>query len=363
MGESNSSNGASSNGAIKRDLFLVSLLFLFLELAFIRWLPAEVLFLTFFTNSILLACFLGLSLGCLAARHKRNYLALTPVLVLVAVVAGSAMESVRVALQDILNVGKNDASPQMVYFGTEFHVHDVASFVVPMEAVAGVFFVLVAAAMIGPGQVMGRRFAELKSPVEAYIVNIGGSLVGVLLFSFCSEWLTPVGWFGIAAAGLVYFLWRETPRKWWAIAAAVAGAAAAGLAAPRAAAGELVAILPHRLLAQGPLHPGQPDFPPGHVEPQRPGSGVRRPLPLEPRHRRAAVSRRSDHRRGLGQRRQPGAPVHAAGRAHRRRRDRPGDPQPGRVAIIPTIPTRTRASPCTWATAATFWRAAGGNTT
>jgi spermidine synthase len=210
-----------SKGAIQCDLFVVSLLFLFLELAFIRWLPAEVLFLTFFTNTILLACFLGLSLGCLAARHKRNYLALTPVLVLVALVVGGAMESVRVALQDILNVGKNDASPQMVFFGTEFHVHDVASFVVPMEAVAGAFFLLVAAAMIGPGQVMGRRFAALKSPVEAYIVNIGGSLVGVLLFSFCSDWLTPVGWFGLAAAGLVYFLWRETPRKWWAIAAAV----------------------------------------------------------------------------------------------------------------------------------------------
>jgi len=210
-----------SPGAIRRDLFLVSLLFLFLELAFIRWLPAEVLFLTFFTNTILLACFLGLSLGCLAAGHKRNYLALTPVLVLVALGAGGAMESLRVALQDILNVGKNDASPQMVYFGTEFHVHDVASFVVPMEAVAGVFFLLVAAAMIGPGQVMGRRFAALKSPVEAYIVNIGGSLVGVLLFSFGSEWLTPVGWFGLGAAGLVYFLWRETPRKWWAIGAAV----------------------------------------------------------------------------------------------------------------------------------------------
>jgi spermidine synthase len=202
MGDSSHS---ASNGAIKRDLFLVSLLFLFLELAFIRWLPAEVLFLTFFTNTILLACFLGLSLGCLAARSQRNYLALTPVLVLVALGAGGAMETLRLALQDILNVGKNDASPQMVYLGAEFHVHDVAKFVAPIEAVAGVFFLLVALAMIGPGQV----------------VNIGGSLVGVLLFSFCSEWLTPVGWFALAAAGLVYFLWRETPRKWWAIALSV----------------------------------------------------------------------------------------------------------------------------------------------
>ena len=50
------------------DLFLISLLILFLELACIRWFPAHVLFLTFFTNTVLLACFLGMSLGCLASR-------------------------------------------------------------------------------------------------------------------------------------------------------------------------------------------------------------------------------------------------------------------------------------------------------
>ena len=38
------------------DLFLVSFLVLFLELACIRWFPAHVLFLTFFTNTVLLAC-------------------------------------------------------------------------------------------------------------------------------------------------------------------------------------------------------------------------------------------------------------------------------------------------------------------
>ncbi len=207
---------------VKRDLFLISFLFLFLELAFIRWLPAEVLFLTFFTNTILLACFLGLSLGCLAARSGRNYMAITPILLAIAIAAGGAMESIRIKLQDVLNVGGNDTSPQMVYFGTEVHVHDVASFVVPIEAVAAVFFLLVAAAMIGPGQVMGRRFMDLKNPVQAYLINIAGSLAGVVLFSLGSEWLTPIGWFGLSAVLLAYFLWREPPRRWWALAATVA---------------------------------------------------------------------------------------------------------------------------------------------
>lgn len=103
----------------KVDLFLASALFLFLELALIRWLPAHVLFLTFFTNTVLLASFLGLSLGCLAARQGRNHLSLSPVWLVIVIAAGSAMEWVRLPLQDVLDVGGNKAAPQEVFFGTE----------------------------------------------------------------------------------------------------------------------------------------------------------------------------------------------------------------------------------------------------
>src|SRR5438067_7074542 len=74
------------------DLFLISLLILFLELACIRWFPAHVLFLTFFTNTVLLACFLGMSVGCLAAGRPRNYLRATPALLLLAVLAGNGVD-------------------------------------------------------------------------------------------------------------------------------------------------------------------------------------------------------------------------------------------------------------------------------
>src|SRR5258705_9229990 len=76
----------------KADLLLISLLLLFLELACIRWFPAHVLFLTFFTNTVLLACFLGMSIGCLSAQSQRNYLALTPALLLAALGAGLLTE-------------------------------------------------------------------------------------------------------------------------------------------------------------------------------------------------------------------------------------------------------------------------------
>src|SRR5436189_6039954 len=83
---------AASRSRAGTELFLVSLLILFLELACIRWFPAHVLFLTFFTNTVLLACFLGMSVGCLAAGRQRNYLAWTPALLALALAAAHGVE-------------------------------------------------------------------------------------------------------------------------------------------------------------------------------------------------------------------------------------------------------------------------------
>src|SRR5436309_14423093 len=54
-------------------LFSISFLLLFFELACIRWFGSTVVFLTFFTNIVLLAAFLGMSVGCLSASARRNW--------------------------------------------------------------------------------------------------------------------------------------------------------------------------------------------------------------------------------------------------------------------------------------------------
>src|SRR5438552_13405974 len=55
------------------DLLLISFLILFFELACIRFFGSMVVFLTFFTNIVLMASFLGMSVGCLAASRRRNF--------------------------------------------------------------------------------------------------------------------------------------------------------------------------------------------------------------------------------------------------------------------------------------------------
>jgi SAM-dependent methyltransferase len=215
-------DSAASDATAKRELFLASVLFLFIELLFIRWFPAQVLFLTFFTNTVLLASFIGLSLGCLAARHKRDYLSWTPALLLCCVGAGASMEWLRLTLQDVINLGNNKTSPQMVYFGAEVRVQDVAKFVVPIEVVVAFFFLLIAATLIGVGQALGRRFRAVSDPVQAYIINIAGSLIGVLLFQVFATHLSPVWWFTAVSLGLIMLLMRDTKRHRLSIALAVA---------------------------------------------------------------------------------------------------------------------------------------------
>src|SRR3954453_1911279 len=55
------------------DLLLISFLILFFELACIRFFGSMVVFLTFFTNIVLMACFLGMSIGCMIASRRRNF--------------------------------------------------------------------------------------------------------------------------------------------------------------------------------------------------------------------------------------------------------------------------------------------------
>src|SRR3954471_19577701 len=55
-------------GLGRRRLFLASGLMLFLELALIRWLGADVVHLGYFSNIVLLGSFLGVGLGFLRVR-------------------------------------------------------------------------------------------------------------------------------------------------------------------------------------------------------------------------------------------------------------------------------------------------------
>src|SRR5438034_3316530 len=95
-------------------LFFVSFLILFLELACIRWFGSTVVFLTFFTNIVLLATFLGMSIGCLAASGRRDWTGwVLPLLLVAAMLAASTLWSYERFGRLMIDVG-GQGSPQQV---------------------------------------------------------------------------------------------------------------------------------------------------------------------------------------------------------------------------------------------------------
>ena len=191
------------------NLFLVGFLVLFFELACIRWFSANVIFLQFFTNVVLIACFLGMSCGCLAARRSWNWLAALPLIALATFAAAHALLVVYNYWGGLaVDVG-HQASPQEVFFGTEFRNPDVAKFVVPIELIAALFFILIALMFVGLGQVLGRAFDAYPNRILGYSLNIGGSLVGILAFSaFSLAQAPPIVWFVIIWIGVGYLLYQ-----------------------------------------------------------------------------------------------------------------------------------------------------------
>jgi SAM-dependent methyltransferase len=72
--------------------------------------------------------------------------------------------------------------------------------------------------MVGPGQELGRALTRIPNRVQAYTVNILGSVVGVVLFALFAMWeLSPLWWFLLVAVGISYFLVPRPFAGWAAL--------------------------------------------------------------------------------------------------------------------------------------------------
>ncbi len=181
-------------------LFLISFLVLFLEVALIRWMPAYIRLLAYFSNFILLASFLGIGVGCLLAPVRASlfkWFPIVQVLLVVAVAAGR------------LDIAVPQTS-ESIYFSS-----GTADAVVPVESTWFLPLLCIAVAVLFAmlSQRLGREM-NAHPPLRAYIVNLGGSLAGVVAFGTLSALQSPpVAWFGLAFLAALPFL-RELSRTW-----------------------------------------------------------------------------------------------------------------------------------------------------
>src|SRR5262245_31479223 len=173
-------------------LFIASFLVLFLETAVIRWMPAYVRLLAYFSNFILLASVLGIGIGCLLAPRRRNLIGWFPLVQLAVIVA-----------VDRLRLEVTLPSSSTIYFTS-----GTATPVVPVEStlLLPLLFTVVAALFVTVSHRMGVELTK-HPPLRAYVINLIGSLAGVAAFALIS-WLQlpPLVWFGVAAAAAVPLL-------------------------------------------------------------------------------------------------------------------------------------------------------------
>ncbi|MEX2547930.1 MAG: spermidine synthase [Chloroflexota bacterium] len=169
-------------------LFLTSLAILFVELLLIRWIPANVKFIGFFSNFLLIASFLGIGLGILLGRKGFNP-SLSPFAFLLAAV-------VAFVYRNQLNV-QIDSQNELFFGLAENQAADLNFLVLPL--VVGLVVALLATLALPLGPLL-----KSMPPLKAYAIDIAGSMTGIAAFTILSAVGTdPIIWFGVAVALVV----------------------------------------------------------------------------------------------------------------------------------------------------------------
>ena len=159
--------------SVRVRLVLASSLMLFTELMLIRWLGANLLHLSYFSNIVLLGSFLGIGLGFLMAKPGLRPPAWFPV-----------MLAALVVLVPLIPGGVDRVGSDLIYFTT------VSTGSFPPVVTLGLVFAGVAVVMTGPGLLVAQCFFELPR-LDAYRYDLIGSLGGTVLFAVMSFLSAP----------------------------------------------------------------------------------------------------------------------------------------------------------------------------
>jgi len=189
-----------NNRSVKNQfrLFLVSALALYTEVVLIRWMAAEIRMFAYLKNFTLLACFLGLGLGMIrrgGARTEKFLGALVATIILV-LAFSPQLHLTRLFFPDtgVYQWGGNLRSPQFLPAARALpllgmllrHVSDsVVPWVLGFFAliVGFALFCLVLAIFYRIGILVGDCLDAEGSPLNAYTLNLAGSLAGTLMFA------------------------------------------------------------------------------------------------------------------------------------------------------------------------------------
>jgi SAM-dependent methyltransferase len=179
-------------------LVVASALMLFVQLALIRWSGANLVHLSYFSNLILLASFLGIGLGFLRARKPHDLGRYAPVAVLVLI-----------AFISFFPARIEGSSSELIFFT------EVKPTGLPTWVTLPLVFLVVAFAMTLLGEITGRAFLAFTA-LDAYRWDIVGSLSGTLLFTLVAFLRSPSWvWPTVMLVALVLLYGKALPILSW----------------------------------------------------------------------------------------------------------------------------------------------------
>jgi SAM-dependent methyltransferase len=184
------------------DLLAASFLFLFFEFIILRWIPAYVRIVAYFSNLILISCFAGFGLGCILKKKGKGIFSYFPYLLFTELLLTRFLSEVGV---------KNPFEAQEVFFGLSMGLSWYA--VIPL------IFSLNALLFACLGQKVAQELDRFP-PLKGYALNIVGSLVGIGAFSILSFLQIRPTWHFAACFLCVLWLLRASSRPALALAAA-----------------------------------------------------------------------------------------------------------------------------------------------
>jgi predicted membrane-bound spermidine synthase len=194
-------------------IFLISILGLFLETLFIRWIGTEIRIFAYLQNTTLVACFLGLGLGMFTSTKPVDIKqSLVPLTILLVLMVFPSTRTVLGHISDFLStrgdfliwgpLEASDKTQQFIYLAAG------------LALTYGVL-ILIVDIFVPLGRILGRLMNINQNPIWAYSVNILGSIFGTwafVLFSYLYQ--PPFVWFLIAAALFACFIiWSNRGRR------------------------------------------------------------------------------------------------------------------------------------------------------
>ena len=203
-----------SQKTLDLPIFAISIIILFMEMVLIRWISTEIRIFAYLQNSILIAAFLGLGLGCYRSAKPVK---LFPALLCLFFITFFIHDPFRWYLAEGITQGVAAFQNSVVWYESMPYIKYFPYIRIPLIgfslAISFIILTCVALTFFPFGQRLGLWISQHPRAIRAYTFNIFGSLIGIAVFEILSLiYTSPWLWLLLLALSLILFVFFTDER-------------------------------------------------------------------------------------------------------------------------------------------------------